>query len=98
MLREEEEDSLTHQDARKNYPWWPSEDLIASIREEIDLLNMGMQLSDRYMTQLTLAEITGRPLFSAKELTEDGFMVADPDHRHPVKGDLKERIALVLAV
>ena len=96
MLREE--DSLTPQDERKNYPWWPSPLLIDSIREEIDLLNMGMQLSDRYMTQLTLAEITGRPLFSAKELTEDGFMVDDPDHRHPVKGDLKERIALVLTV
>jgi hypothetical protein len=92
-----EEESSSPSDMRKNYPWWPSPLLIQSIREEIDTLNQGMRLSDRYMTQLTLAEVTGRPLFSAKELTDDGFMVEDPYHRAPVGNSLQDRIALVLA-
>lgn len=83
---------------RSDYPWWPSPLLISSIRNEIDQLNQGMRLSDRYMIQLTLAERTGRPLFSSSELTDDGFVVEDVYHRSPIKGSLEDRIALVLAI
>ena len=63
-------------DRPSNYPWWPSEELVSSIQEEVLQLNEGIRLSDRYMIQDTMQEKYGRPLFSKTELTNDGgFLV-----------------------
>ena len=85
-------------DRPSNYPWWPSEELVSSIQEEVLQLNEGIRLSDRYMIQDTMQEKYGRPLFSKTELTNDGgFLVEDPVHRHPSKANFDKRIEMVWA-
>lgn len=97
MLKEEKRDMPG--DLRTNYPWWPSTELVSSIRSEVMRLKEGIRLSDRYIIQDTMQDTYGRPLFSKSELSEDGgFLVEDPMHRHPSNASLVERIAMVSLV
>lgn len=69
-------DLMEHYEKPKHL-WWPSGKFMDVLRKEVEYLQNDSVLSDWYRVQISMIEVTGRPLFRLDEVSPIGEVVAD---------------------